>query len=127
MDIYALLPLLSPDERTLIEKHHDFYKALISGKLPPSTPAQRHFIEACNGLAHAETTHEKAFIKFRALVQAERERRWRETQNAPTRSEGALEENAGTKAYPQHMAKSLDDAADWAAKNGFRLPTNGRR
>jgi uncharacterized protein YifE (UPF0438 family) len=122
MDIYAVLPLMRPEERRLIELYHGFYRSLLSGARPATTAEQLHFIDACNGSVSAETIHEKAFINFRKLVENEREKRRQETTELDRKKNRQIEDHAGSRNYPDRMARDLDQAADWAAKNGFRLP-----
>jgi hypothetical protein len=62
---------LAPAESVLIRKHLWFYTALASNRRRPTTPAQEHFVAVSNGEEAAETIHEVAFLKFRALLTAE--------------------------------------------------------
>ncbi len=56
---------LEETDRKLLLAHYSFYKALHSGERSPSTPAQRHFVEVCEGKASPETEHERAYSHFR--------------------------------------------------------------
>lgn len=51
-------------EKVLLYKYFEFYRALETGKRKPSTAAQRHFVAVCQGRARAETVHEKTYVKY---------------------------------------------------------------
>ena len=55
---------ITPEEDSLIAKYLNFYRDLESGKIEPSTAAQRRFIDVIKGLLPAENPHEIAFLKF---------------------------------------------------------------
>jgi uncharacterized protein YifE (UPF0438 family) len=44
-----------------------FYRALETGKIKPTTPAQERFVRMTRGQAGAETIHEKAYAKHMRL------------------------------------------------------------
>jgi uncharacterized protein YifE (UPF0438 family) len=45
---------------------------LDSGRLLPSTDAQRHFVAVCRCEAKAQTAHEIAYFKYRMLLSQQR-------------------------------------------------------
>ncbi|WP_237212997.1 DUF413 domain-containing protein [Falsiroseomonas oryziterrae] len=112
---------LTEREQALIERYGDFYRALNGGKRTPSTPEQVRFVAVCRGEADAVTEHEIAFTKYvrleRARRAAEYERRKAEAEARAT----MIEDAPGQRSYPSRMDGTLDDAAEWASKNGFRI------
>ncbi|MDO8944850.1 MAG: hypothetical protein Q7U75_16840, partial [Desulfobacterales bacterium] len=58
---------LTDSEKGLIQAHLAFYVGLASGDIPPKTPAQIHFAEACRGYVEPTTPHERAFLKYFAI------------------------------------------------------------
>lgn len=57
----------TPQEKVLLYRYYEFYRALETGKRKPSTAAQKHFVAVCQGRAKAETLHEKAYAKYMQL------------------------------------------------------------
>jgi uncharacterized protein YifE (UPF0438 family) len=57
-------PSFTQQEKVLLYKYFEFYRALETGKRKPSSAAQRHFVAVCQGRASAETVHEKTYIKY---------------------------------------------------------------
>lgn len=53
-------------EKELLAEHLVFYNELAGGTRCPSTPAQQHFVAVAQGLASAESDHERAFLKWRS-------------------------------------------------------------
>lgn len=60
-------PGFTPQEKVLLYRYYEFYRALETGKRRPSTTAQKHFVAVCQGRAKAETLHEKAYAKYMQL------------------------------------------------------------
>jgi uncharacterized protein YifE (UPF0438 family) len=54
----------TPQEKVLLYRYYEFYRALETGKRKPSTAAQKHFVAVCEGRAKAETLHEKTYAKY---------------------------------------------------------------
>lgn len=63
----------TPQEKVLLYRYYEFYRALETGKRKPSTAAQKHFVAVCQGRAKAETLHEKVYAKY-VQLRAARER-----------------------------------------------------
>jgi uncharacterized protein YifE (UPF0438 family) len=63
---------LTAEEAALVERYLPFYRALDGGQRSPSTPEQRHFVAVCRCQAKAQTPHEIAYFKYRALVARQR-------------------------------------------------------
>jgi uncharacterized protein YifE (UPF0438 family) len=61
----------TPEEEALLAKYLWFYEALDKKRRPPATEAQRHFIEACRCTTPPITTHEVAYLKYRAQLASE--------------------------------------------------------
>jgi uncharacterized protein YifE (UPF0438 family) len=61
---------LTTREQELILKYRGFYDDLASGKRPPNTAAQRHFVAVVKGTAQPQTEHEHAFLKSRRLAKS---------------------------------------------------------
>jgi uncharacterized protein YifE (UPF0438 family) len=57
----------TPQEKVLLYRYYEFYRALETGKRKPSTAAQKHSVAVCEGRAKAETLHEKAYAKYMQL------------------------------------------------------------
>jgi uncharacterized protein YifE (UPF0438 family) len=74
----------TPQEKVLLYRYYEFYRALETGKRQPSTAAQKHFVAVCQGRAKAETLHEKAYAKYMQL---------RVTQQTPSQEEAAAQED----------------------------------
>ena len=53
-------------EKELLEKYGHFYRDLESGKRPPETEDQKHFVLVCKGLAKARTVHEVVYLKSKS-------------------------------------------------------------
>ncbi len=66
----AATATIGDDDRRLLIAHYAFYHALDSGSRAPTTPAQRHFIAVCHGIASPETDHERAYWRFKRAVTA---------------------------------------------------------
>ncbi len=60
-------PGFTPQEKVLLYRYYEFYRALETGKRKPGTAAQKHFVAVCQGRAKAETLHEKAYAKYMQL------------------------------------------------------------
>ena len=58
---------LTLDEEQLLARHLNFYRALETGRWRPRTQAQEHFVRVTRGLETADTTHEKAYVKYMHL------------------------------------------------------------
>lgn len=66
----AAAPTLSDGDRRLLIAYYPFYHALDLGERLPTTPAQRHFIAVCRGIAPPETDHERTYSQFKQAVAA---------------------------------------------------------
>jgi uncharacterized protein YifE (UPF0438 family) len=77
-------PGFTPQEKVLLYRYYEFYRALETGKRKPSTAAQKHFAAVCQGRAKAETLHEKAYAKYMQL---------RVTRQAQSQEEAAAQED----------------------------------
>lgn len=77
---------LSAEEKSLLQRHGRFYVALASGYLPPTTAAQKHFVEVAHCRAQAQTLHETAFAK-RLLINAHRKLKNRKPLSLPDKEE----------------------------------------
>ena len=58
---------LTAEEKTLLDRHMDFYRSLETGLREPATAGQEHFVKVVRGLAVAETIHELAYVKHMSL------------------------------------------------------------
>jgi uncharacterized protein YifE (UPF0438 family) len=58
---------LTPEEERLLMRHMQFYRALETGELKPTPPAQERFVRMTRGQVGAETAHEKAYAKHMHL------------------------------------------------------------
>lgn len=85
---------LTEEEKKLLQKHLEFYRSLESGRRPPKTEAQKHFVAVCTGQARAETPHEIAYAKYMRLRAAERRHQSRSARD----KRGILEYEEG---YPR--------------------------
>lgn len=65
---------LTKDERSLLEQHYEFYKALDHGTRKPATVAQRHFVEVCRMQADPNTKHERVYLNYLKLMKKYNER-----------------------------------------------------
>ncbi len=63
---------LTQQEKVLLHKYFEFYRALEKGTRKPSTAAQKHFVAVCQGRAKAETLHEKTYAKYMKIRAAQR-------------------------------------------------------
>jgi uncharacterized protein YifE (UPF0438 family) len=84
-------PNFTQQEKVLLYKYFEFYRALETGKRKPNTAAQRHFVAVCQGRASAETVHEKAYAKYMRLRAMQRRKQYDETaaqQDIPEYEEG---------------------------------------
>src|SRR5690242_4795188 len=55
------------DEAATLVRFGRWMEALASGAIEPTTPEQRHFVEAARGAAEPETPFERAWAKLCAL------------------------------------------------------------
>jgi len=62
----ALTVGLTDWDRSLLSRHLKFYESLASGKRPPTTPAQEHFVRVIMGEARPQTQHEIAYSRYLA-------------------------------------------------------------
>ena len=111
---------LSEYQQALIDRYGRFYRSLNGGQRKPQTPEQEHFVEVCRGRADPMTEHEIAFMKYLRIVKAQREAekaRRAEQEEARTKT---VEDAPGQRAYPSSLDGTLDSAAAWARRNGFR-------
>ena len=65
MDSYSAK--LSEHECHLAYKYYSFFQGLEFGRIEPTTPEQKHFIEVCNGNAIPETEHEIVYKKIKEI------------------------------------------------------------
>lgn len=56
---------LHASEWELLTKHIEFYRKLETGERTPTTDAQVHFVEVCEGRAEPRTEHEIAYVKYK--------------------------------------------------------------
>jgi hypothetical protein len=54
-------------EKELVEKYGDFYRDLESGKRPPKTEDQKHFVLVCKGIEKPRTVHEVSYLKSKSV------------------------------------------------------------
>lgn len=59
--------VLNAWDRSLLDRHLDFYRALHLGERRPETAAQAHFIKVCLGDVPARTQHEIAYVRYLAV------------------------------------------------------------
>lgn len=72
---------LTAEEQELLGKYSRFYRALETGARTPTTEAQKHFVAMCEGLAVAETPHERAWAKYMRHRAKQTLERFEESQN----------------------------------------------
>jgi uncharacterized protein YifE (UPF0438 family) len=63
---------LTKEEKELVLRYYDFYRSLDEGRRIPETKAQRHFSAVCRGIRAPLTLHEKAYLKYRYIQNAEK-------------------------------------------------------
>ncbi|MDZ7290481.1 MAG: DUF413 domain-containing protein [candidate division KSB1 bacterium] len=71
-------PVLTRQEKVLLQKYYEFYRSLETGKRKPNTEAQKHFVAVCRGHAPAETLHEKVYAKFMRIRAVQRRKSYEE-------------------------------------------------
>ena len=59
---------LSNEEQILIDKHLKFYEDIDNYIRPTITEDQKRFYRVCRGLEYPKNIHEKAYIKYRRLI-----------------------------------------------------------
>ncbi|OQX04534.1 MAG: hypothetical protein BWK80_53510, partial [Desulfobacteraceae bacterium IS3] len=63
---------LTKEEKELVLRYYNFYRSLDEGRRIPETKAQRHFRAVCHGIYAPLTPHEKAYLKYRYIQNAEK-------------------------------------------------------
>lgn len=66
-DLAHIAWLISPHDRELLTKWGAWLDALASGKIPPLTPAQLHFLAVHRGEIEPETQFERIWIEVLAV------------------------------------------------------------
>lgn len=111
-------PEFTAEEQALIAKYRNAYWRLEVGKAEANTPARRHFLDVCRGLAPPETPHEHAWMKFKSAELAEAEAK----RHASTKS---LQERARLENERVDIADHEDGFpdGDWGGPANWKTPS----